>query len=274
MTLTPAATRARAAITRSDRLYFDTRTLRYSAGIAHEEELEPAAVKELLDADELRVIYADASGVITMNLTPESFRLGLAGRSRAKAPQKIVWAHYASISASGMRVTDNVLASGQLEAFVAIPFNGSLLSKLLHATSDAIDSFGRDPRQTGATLRFPGHILPGKAVTVRDNPLDLLPFFEAVDLRVLINAANGQYAFATRARGIWLVSDSEPISGLLAMTAPHLGDRVSRNVIKLAERLERHALVDERVSHADEESPAVMAAIKDAADAVKHGEAA
>jgi hypothetical protein len=272
VSLSPAAIAARATVTRSDRLFFDTRNLTYVAGIAREEVLEPAVVKELLDAGELRVIDANANGVITMELTVESFKRGIAGRSRVKAPQKVVWAHFASINVCGIRLAGHVFDGGLLGAIFAVPFNGPLLSKLLNATNEAIASYRQDPRHTGSTIRFPGHILPGKSVEVRDSPLDAFPLFEAADLRIMINAANGQYAVTTHARGVWLVSPSEPITRLLGQAAQSMGERVGRSVLKLAERLERDPLIGTRTIHPDEESLMVTASIKDAEGAKKNSE--
>lgn len=267
MSPTPAVRAARTLIARSDHLFFDTRNLRYVTGLARPEGLTAAVIKELLDGDELQVINASAYGVVAMELTEEAFRRGVANRRRGKgANHRVDTVQFLAGTVSGTRSDDDLLDGKAVKTLVAIPFTSNLFGKLLAATSEALEAFKADPRRVGATARTPGHLVPVKISLLRDNPLDVMSFFEAADLSVMINAANGQYSFGAAAHGFWIGTENQPISEFVTDTLKQLGKRASNSVAKQAEKLLKDPLVKERTIHPDEESRKIMDAIKNADD--------
>lgn len=262
MSLSPAAEAARTLIARSDRLFLDTVSLRYVAGLARPEEVSAAAVKELIDAGELQVVAGQSNGVVVMELTDDAFRRGLAGRRRSKSQAHRVDA--LSIKAgivSGPRTDAYLLDGSHSRTLIVIPFTSSLFGRLLTATGEALEAFREDPRRVGETTRTPGHLVPAKDPVRGEKLFELVSFFEGADLNVLINAANGQYVFGTVVHDLWIGTHSLPISEFVEDVMSQLGKRASATVRKLAEMLLRDPLVSHRTIHQDEESHKVMDAV-------------
>lgn len=263
MSPNPAARAARALIARSNRLLFDTNDLRYIAGLAKPEEVEPAAVKDLLDAGELEVISVSKRGVVNMELTEEAFRRGFNSLRRSKGPNRRVdAAQYYAASASGIGGNGQLLDGGLVATIMAIPMTNTLFSRLLTATQTALLAYDEDPRCVGLTVRTPGHLTPLKMSNLRDNPLDIMGTFEEADLNVMISAANGLYSFGTTAHGYWLSTESQPIHEFISDMLKRFGKRASGSVTKAAEQLLKSPLIRERTIHPDEENKEIMAAIR------------
>lgn len=272
MSPNPAARAARALVSRSNRLLFDTNDLRYIAGLAKPEEIEPAAVKDLLDAGELEVISVSKRGVVNMELTDEAFRRGVNSRRRTKGPNRCVdAAQFYSASASGIGSEGQLLDGGLVATIMAIPMTSTLFGRLLTATQTALLAYDDDPRHTGLTVRTPGHLTPLKMSTLRDHPLDIMGAFEEADLNVMVNVANGLYSFGTMAHGYWLSTENQPIRRFITDTLKQLGKRASSSVTKTAEQLLKSPLIRERTIHPDEESEVVMKAMKAAEEAQAEG---
>ncbi len=263
MSPNPAARAARALIARSNRLLFDTNDLRYIAGLAKPEVVEPAAVKDLLDAGELEVISVSKRGVVNLELTEEAFRRGVNGLRRSKGPnRRIEAAQFYSASASGIGGDGQLLDGGLVATIMAIPMTNTLFSRLLTATQTALQAYNEDPRRVGLTVRTPGHLTPLKMSSLRDNPLDIMGAFEDADLNVMINAANGLYSFGTMAHGYWLSTESRTIHEFVIDMLDRFGKRASSSVMKSAEQILKSPLIRERSIHPDEENEDIMEAIR------------
>lgn len=273
MSLSGTARAVRAVISRSDRLYFDTRTLEYTAGIAEVEKVDPDGALELLDAGELKVVSINSEGVIVMELTPEAFVLGVRAR-RTKSPRRPDWVHTGMGIPSGAGNHGSALSRAPLNTVVALPITSALFNRVLKAMSDALEAYEEDPRRVGVTITQPGHLVPMRALELREHPLDTLHLFEQADLRVMINAANGQVVVGTYVHGLWLGTEATPISKFLSDILKGLGNRAGKSVTKQVEKLRRAPLVKDRVVHQDEESEEVMNAIKAAEKAHADQEAA
>src|SRR5690606_37321859 len=194
MSPTPAVRSARTLIARSDRLFFDSRNLRYVTGLAKPEELAAATVKQLLEEGDLKVISANPNGIISMELTEAAFKRGVANRYRSKGTaRRVDMAQLLGANTSGTRSPDDILDGARLRTVLAVPFTGALLTRLLTATEKALEAYRADPRLVGGVASTPGHLIPVKATQLRDNVLDILSFFEEADVNVMINAANAQY---------------------------------------------------------------------------------
>lgn len=267
MSPTPAARAARALISRSDRLLFDTTELRYIAGLTKPEEIRASAIKDLLDAGELEVISVNKRGVVNMELTEEAFRRGFNSLRRSKGPnRRIEAAQFYATSASGIGGDGKFLDGNLIATIMAIPMTNTLFSRLLAATQTALLAYKDDPRRMGLTVRTPGHLTPLKMSSLRDNPLDVMGAFEDADLNVMINAANGLYSFGTSAYNYWLSSRSQPINDFISDTLERFGKRASGSVTKAAEQILKDPLIRDRTIHRDEENAEVMEAIKLAED--------
>lgn len=268
MSVSGRAREARDRIMRSNRLFVDTRTLQYSAGIAQSTELQPGPVLELLEANELQIVKASPDGTVVMELTPAVFQQVAEQRISRSKRRRNEWVHLAGALPSGPNTgTDAVKAA--INSGIALPVTGALLSRLCEASITAAKIFEQNPSRVGFTMLSKGFLVPMGVLDLklREFNSGILMNFESVDLHLRVNISNGRYSFGTFCRGTWLGTESMNLSDLLTSSMDRIGKLVGKNVVRLVDELQRHPLILNRIPHKDEEDDAVGQA---ALESVEH----
>lgn len=247
MSPTPNMKAARAQIACSDLLLFDSETLTFVTGTVEQVTVDPSVAKDLMAAGELVVKGASRRGVISLEMTLDAFRRGLATR-RGKKGHKLDWPLVLGAMPSGASSAPTGRTEALVPRLVVVPFNASLFGRLVVATQDALEVHSQDMRIAGTTLRFPGYLVPPKSVELRGDVTDLVPLFESVELTIMIDAAQSQYVFGVHAHGKWLGTEASPITDVLEKAKKGLGNRLNRSVIKSADQLVADLLLVDKTS--------------------------
>lgn len=265
MSLSQSAKETRELIARSDTLFVDTRNLRYITGNYNLQELSPAPVLELMKSEQLEFLHLNDFEAVAYRLTENAFTEAVSRRKRTKTPQRIDWYHIVPFFASGVHPADCTTEMPAERHALVVPFNATLLHRLLTATAEALTMYRKNPSHRGMTIRLPGYLLPirvSKIMPSGPNPFEILAFFESVDVNVMISAQYGSYTFGTYVHNGYFISGSpEPIADLLSKTAEVLGDLVKTTTQKLGIKLEGDPLIASPQERPDIADVAVMEAI-------------
>lgn len=252
MSVDAAVGQVRMRVARSDRLFLNSQSLVFTAGVAQPEAVKPGPVQALLDAGELRVLGVNESGVISMELSEEAFRLGVVGLRRQKLPsRRVEAAHALSVAPSGPRSEDSRVGEEQLLGIIGLPFTTSLVSKLATSTGEALRRYRENPAFVGTMARTPGHLLPLKAKDLSETVIDTMSWFEPSDISVLINIPNGTFSFGVQAHELWLGAPDRRIVEFLDETMQQVGRRASGSLSKQVAALIEEPVLRDAPSHVD-----------------------
>lgn len=268
MSLSAQATEARALIARSDLLFVDTQILRYVTGLYHQQELPPATVLELMQADQLQMISLSDQEIVKYRLTDEAFKAATSRRPTKKRSKKFDWLHHVLVATSGVSNPGALLDDLDANYALFVPFNTGLISKLMNATNQALDTYRKNPLLIGMTMRSSGYLVPLKNETASPSTgsRDLFPAYESVTINIIIDIEHNTYTFSTYAHGLLLSGLGEPIPSVIDKAMYGLGEAATKSTERAASKLLRDPQFDRVVSRRDIENPEVVEAIIAPAD--------
>jgi|SRR5690625_2993762 len=259
MSIAGSTLAARQLIARSNRLYLDTNTLQYFTGFLRTEPVPAAAVRELLQRDELEALGVDAAGIVSMKLTADTYREIITQR-KVREAQRTHWQWLAPMFLSGVQDTECSLHLIEAQPLFGLKATNSLLRRLITLTTAALDAFRANPDLPGQSISLPGYLFASEGEEYLESGEHVQPA-ESVEVKLFINAANGQYTFGMPWHGMWVGTLTVAMEVLLYQMTQHPPGTLSKSTMKAGYRLSRDPLVKQRIRHPDEEDPAVIEAM-------------
>lgn len=249
----------RQLIARSNRLYLDTNTLQYFTGFLKTEPVAAAAVKKLLQQNELETLGADSAGIVSMRLTADSYHETVTQRTVRDA-QRTHWQLVTPMFTSGVPSADSDPHLIQAQPLLGVKATNSVLRRLITATAGALDAFRANPDLPGQSVPLPACLFAIEAKEYLHSGEHVQPS-DNVQVTLFINAANGQYTVGMPWNGLWVGTVTIAMKKLLAQMTQHPIGTLSKSTLKAGYRLSRDPLVTERIRHPDEEDAAVFKSI-------------
>lgn len=189
MSLSDAALAARADISRSQRVLFDTAALTYQAGLFQPTPIDRSAAFELIQANALQMKRVLEDGTVIYRLSDDATKEAVQDRKRADhSNRRPLWSIVHTIHSRGPQREPDTRSLTDFELAAVVSFTPGLFEKFVRGLLDIFEKAAPAPTCVGATLSLPGYVMPTwLAAHGGVDPLTHGHLFEHVQVDAFIN---------------------------------------------------------------------------------------